>query len=100
MRTEGTEATSRRERLLIRREELEQLELLARSEHGVLLHRPRPQRPRGEGRHVRRVQTTGCPAVWPTNRRGDSVGSLAAAALRGFIERLAGVPGHVQACVT
>ena len=57
MRTEGTEATSRRERLLIRREELEQLELLARSEHGVLLHRPRPQRPRGEGRHVRRVQT-------------------------------------------
>ena len=31
MRTEGTEATSRRERLLIRREELEQLELLARS---------------------------------------------------------------------
>ena len=35
-----------------------------------------------------------------TNRRGDSVGSLAAAALRGFIERLAGVPGHVQACVT
>ena len=47
---EGTEATSRRQRLLIRREELEELKLLARSEQGMLLHTPRPRRPGCEGR--------------------------------------------------
>ena len=59
MRTEGAEATSRRERLLVGREELEQLELLASSEHGAFLHRPRPRRPGCEGRHAQQKSKHG-----------------------------------------
>ena len=66
--SESAKATSRRQRLLVRRKEPKQLKLLPRCEQRSLLHRPRSTRRRRGARkrgHAQKIQTHGPRASSP-----------------------------------